>query len=196
MDSSNPMLHPNLLIGPCQRRGQIVCTDKADVAFPLLKLGKTMKSPTTRTRQIIQENRSRQNMSYSRILVHPNPVFLITWEQLTESSLEKQKQLVEDLEYFFGIHSDLSFLELPIDRNQLPTKSPKDPHLRKLNICDGSHRPLRRALVDISRRSAQWIRDDFLASTTVTCSQMDWLVEHLDLWMKDPCSVAGLGAPN
>lgn len=194
--STNAMFHPNRLIGSChQRQGQTICTEKADVAFPLLKLGKTMNSPTPRTLQIINENRMRQNLLGATIPLHPNPVFLVTWEQLTDTDPDRQAQLVDDLEYFLGIRSGIPFLQLPLDQEflKMNTKN-EDPHVHNIEICNGNFRPLRRALMDISRRSAQWIRDDFLASTTVTCSQMDWFSDNLNSWMHDPCASSGLGS--
>ena len=185
--SSTPMLHPNRLIGSCHRIGQTVCTEKADVAFPLLKLGKTMRNPTLRTREIVHENRLRQNLSGATIPVHPNPVFLITWEQLTESNADKQKKLVEDLEYFLGVRSDLSFLRLPLNARLFQNFAHKDPHMKNIDICESSFRPLRKALMDIGRRSSQWIQDDFLSTSTVACSQVDWFTSSLNTWMNDPC---------
>lgn len=183
-----PLVETNRLIGACNRLGQTICTDKADVAFSLLKLGKTMKGPSPLTRQILHENRLRQNMSGVHIPVHPNPVFLVTWEQLTGADMDKQTKLVNDLEYFLGVRSDLPRLRLPLDERLLGTKMPKDPQTPSIDICESRYLPLRKALMDISQRSAQWILDDFLATTTVTCSQTDWFAEHLKTWMDDPCS--------
>ena len=185
--SSTPMLHPNRLIGSCHRLGQTVCTEKADVAFPLLKLGKTMNNPTLMTREIVKENRLRQNLLGATIPVHPNPVFLVTWEQLTESNVDKQKKLVDDLEYFLGVRSGLSFLRLPLDRRLFQHFPHHDPHTKSIDICESSFRPLRKALMDIGRRSSQWIQNDFLPTTTVTCSQVDWFTNNLKTWMVDPC---------
>lgn len=194
------LLSPNLLIGSCRERlHQKVCTEKADMAFPLLKLGKTMANKkqnlTPRTLEVIQENHLRQNLSEAKIPLHPNPVFLVTWEQLTndhDSNPDRQKQLIDDLEYFLGIRSGIPFLQLPLflDQNDLLSKRrEKEDHsiIPKMDICDVNFRPLRKALMDVSRRSTQWIRDDFLATTTVTCSQMDWFTGIMLSWMQDPC---------
>lgn len=188
--SSTPlMLHPNRLIGSCQRPGQTVCTDKADVAFPLLKLGKTMKHPTPRTREILNKNRLRQNLSGLETTVHPNPVFLVTWEQLMDTNVDRQRKLIDDLEYFLGVRSDLPFLRLPLDGRLFENFVHKDAHTRSIDICESNFRPLRKALMDIGRRSSQWIQDDFLPTTTVTCSQVDLFTENLKTWIIDPCEV-------
>jgi hypothetical protein len=184
--STTPLLAPNRLIGSCQRLGQTVCTAKADVAFSLLKLGKTMNNPTPRTLEILKENRRRESLS--KIPLHPNPVFLVAWEQLTDSDHRRQEQLVQDLEYFLGVRSEIPFLPLPLDQTTwLEEHQHKDPHVPRIHICENSHRPLRRALMEISQRSAQWIRDDFLTTSTVTCSQMESFSQILESWMADPC---------
>lgn len=85
-----------------------------------------------------------------------------------------------------------TFLSLPLDQTTwLEEHKRKDSHVPHIHICDNSYRPLRRALMEISQRSAQWIRNDFLSTSTVTCSQMEWFSQILESWMVDPCDESG-----
>ena len=166
--------HPSAFIGTCRRQGQTICTDTADVAFRLMKLGKSLPI-------------SKHHLPVNDLRVHPNPVFLVTWEQLTTTNVQERQRLLTDMTNFLGVGSPSINYHLTFQERLLRKNSHPYSHATKIYICDASFGNVRKELLRLGAQSARWIREDFLTTSTVTCSQTDWLEQNLETWTVDPC---------
>jgi hypothetical protein len=60
-------------------------------------------------------------------------------------------------------------------------------HKETVNICDAHFDTIRATLVENSRKTAVWIRDQFMTSPDVVVSNPAYFTKILEDWMKDPC---------
>lgn len=196
-----PMLHPNKLVGRCYWGMQMTCTERANFAYQLLRLGK-QNGPSSNSRKRAPTNLSRLVESIvghfpktwynvSAVPYHPNPVFLYETTQLHEN----QDQFLGDLSAFLGLTT--SPLSGPIPSIQ-PGYSWQNASLQaskdalKISICHDEYRPVRRELLRLAKQTSEWILTDFYDAPTVVVSDKHRFGRILEAWKSDPCESSGL----
>jgi hypothetical protein len=203
--------HPNQLIGRCFRNMHLMCTEKANFAYALLRLGK--HNDPELLNQSRRKSQRRYNSSHtasddhlhnnlteaivghfrrtwynvSEVAYHPNPVFLYETTQLRDP----QNSFRNDLQQFLGLDAPLA--------PRIPLIRPgKDWHndtvqraknaLQLTSLCGDEYAPVRQELMRLSKLSSRWLRQEFIRYPSVTVSggvaQMDQLLAK---WEVDPC---------
>uniref|UniRef100_A0A7S4J233 Sulfotransferase domain-containing protein n=1 Tax=Odontella aurita TaxID=265563 RepID=A0A7S4J233_9STRA len=188
---------PNELIGPCfegtsypsmhgadkpevykHKYNGGVCTDRANLHWPLSRLGKTPMD-TQEEKDLLQHDMDTHEL--------PNEVFLMEDRQIRISE-PASKHITTDLRDFLGLTTDLPDLqpyEAPADK--YGSAEDQDAASRTIRICDEEHAPVREILVQHGRDASEWITTYFLQSPDVTVSSRKLFVKLLEDWKKDPC---------
>jgi hypothetical protein len=122
--------------------------------------------------------------------VKPNrfKIFLYALEQINDNdndndSADRSAEFRQDLQ---------GFLELPtpipsFGHENLNRFVGSKAHGETVNICDAHFDKIRTTLVENSRKTAVWIRDQFIMSPDVVVSNRAYFIKILEDWMKDPC---------
>jgi hypothetical protein len=118
--------------------------------------------------------------------IKPNrfKIFLYALEQINDDSDgDRSAEFRQDLQ---------SFLELPtpiqtFGHENLNRFVGSKAHGETVDICDAHFDSIREKLVENSRKTAVWIRDQFMASPDVVVSNRAYFTKILEDWMKDPC---------
>jgi hypothetical protein len=118
--------------------------------------------------------------------IKPNrfKIFLYALEQINDDSDgDRSAEFRQDLQ---------GFLELPtpiqtFGHENLNRFVGSKAHSETVNICDAHFDSIRETLVENSRKTAVWIRDQFMNSPDVVVSNRAYFTKILEDWMKDPC---------
>lgn len=111
-------------------------------------------------------------------------IFLYALEQINDDSDgDRSAEFRQDLQ---------GFLELPtpiqtFGHENLNRFVGSKAHKETVNICDAHFDSIRETLVENSRKTAVWIRDQFTTSPDVVVSNRAYFTKILEDWMKDPC---------
>lgn len=172
--------------GTCKTHSQGLCTDHANFALWLWRLGKTVDMPMTELQKHVHDTHSYEANHYT--YPSKNKVFLIEMEQFKDQDPSRMELLKEDLRSFLGLSHTFD-QELP---HYTPGKvwsqeSQAIRDSRKIKICDEQYRPLRDELMKGARESSLWIRTYFLASKDVYISSPEFFDQQMRAWMNDPC---------
>lgn len=166
------MPHPNALIGNCVV-SQNVCTNRAFVAWYLLRLGKRMDFGPME--QQVSEWYPNHRFDHQDVQALPNEVFVYEVGQLRDDNKPRYTRFRQQLCDFLG-------LKEPLKETPVPPKK-----AGSFDICQPEFLPLRKELLTLSQLSAKWIRTRFLSLPSVHSANRDHLDQLLQAWHKDPC---------
>lgn len=189
IENGAQMPHPNKLIGRCYPGMRLTCTEKANFAYNLLRLGKQndalSHTPTALENKIVGHFK-RAWFNVSDVLYHPNPIFLYELNQLEDPV--HQQDFRRDLQHFLGLKYDLD--PIAVDKPGLAWKNDSiqlSKDKQKIDICQDEYQSVRNELMRLSRQNSLWLRSGFLDYPNVTVSARERLEEILVGWMSDPC---------
>ena len=122
-----------------------------------------------------------------------NKVFFIEIRQLGDSDPMRTQIFRNDMQEFLQ-------LKQPLDPmiKVLPGKPKKEDEKKttvtaknftRLDICQDEYLPVRTELMYISRNASIWFRQYFMKSSDVYVSSPGYMVQLLEEWMTDPCSL-------
>jgi hypothetical protein len=187
LDPHKEIPSPHDRIGLCNVKDEGLCTDHANFAPWLYKLGKTFFLPPSHIEDTVKN--THQYEAEHDTLPTKNKVFLVEASQLTDQDWFRKEQFTNDL---------MAFLDLQYPfQNGIPGASPA-PRLgtqeirdkRKMDICLSQYDDLREELMQGARDSSQWIRERFLKSPDVFVSSPDYFEQAIASWMEDPCDTS------
>jgi hypothetical protein len=167
------MPSPFTMIGSCSSEARGVCTENAQFHINLAKFGKTNLTDAG------EKHLLQIHDKYDEIKTVHNPIFLYDINQLYDTNTDRKEQFKRDLEGYLGLNTP--FPEAPL------VGVYKKPKAISINICDDQFKPIRKELLDIGKRSSQWIRQYFLKAPRVYVSNREHFEEILSQWEKDPC---------
>jgi hypothetical protein len=193
LDETATMPHPNQLIGRCVAGMYHVCTEKANFAKYLLRLGKQPKrQQPTALQQSIVNHYPHASYNITAVPHVPNPVFLFDVQQLHRAT----PTFARDVQMFVNVTTALP--KLVEHARPGMTYDDADVQLHKdklkIHICHDEYRPLRTELMRLSRQTSEWLRAEFLHAPDVFVSSRLHLHEILLKWMDDPCETDGVNA--
>jgi hypothetical protein len=111
-------------------------------------------------------------------------IFLYALEQINDDSDgDRSAEFRQDLQGFLELPSPIQTFGHENLNRFVGSKA----HKETVNICDDHFDSVRHVLVENSRTTALWIRDQFMTSPDVVVSNRDYLNKILEDWMKDPC---------
>lgn len=182
--ADDPFIKPLEGLGDCKVDAQGVCTDHANFAQYMYRLGKTTSLfPTDTEKAIIEANPK----SAGKVVNTRNHVFVVEMSQFTDDNELRKDKLRSDLKEFLGLEGDLPATPFAKPGKQWPEDVQAIKESRKMNICDEENRPLRNELMRLSRQSSIWIRESFLQSDDVFYSSPEFFEAAMMKWMDDPC---------
>jgi hypothetical protein len=170
--------------GECAEQSQGVCTDHANFAQYMYRLGKTLsKFPTPTEKAIIDA----KPHAAKKAKVTRNLIFLVELTQLHDNDPKRKKQLKDDLRDFLGLDTDLPDNPVAVPGKKWPEDVQAIKDSRKMNICEDQYAPLREELMRLSKQSATWILQSFIESDDVYVSSPEFFEQAMVRWMHDPC---------
>ena len=171
-------------LGECKVDAQGVCTDHANFAQYMYRLGKTISLfPTETERAIIDANPK----AASKVVNTRNLIFVVELSQFTDTNELRKNKLRSDLKSFLGLEGDFPDSPFAKPGKQWPEDVQAIKESRKMNICNEENLPLRKELMRLSRQSSQWIRESFMKSDHVFYSSPAFFEAAMLKWMDDPC---------
>lgn len=184
------MAHPNHCIGVCMAIHRLVCTHRGFFGWYLLQFGKQHKKkmrPFTPVEEQIANFYPRRAVTPMDIKYIPNEIYLFDLKQLADTNETRMEQMRRDIKDFMGLDHDLDQVGhfVPGKQHNPLIQAEKDKH--KIDICEDNYIPVRREMMQLSRLSAQWIRETFLDLPEVHVSNREHFEEILETWMHDPC---------
>jgi len=201
VETNETMPHPTKLIGRCRRHMHHTCTEKANFAYHLLRLGKqqhwkqrsdsggmTMpRTPTPLEERIVSRYKpSMYNLTAVPYL--PNPVFLFDTGQIGDTNASRRATFRHDVQRFLKLDEDLPDMpHVRPGRDQRPSHVQRQIDEGKIRICDAEYEPVRRELLRLAQQNSEWIRGTFLDLPTVHVSSRPYLEALLETWVRDPC---------
>ncbi|CAB9507497.1 expressed unknown protein [Seminavis robusta] len=180
-------------IGECKNTYPgYVCTNHANYAQYIYRLGKTLSRFPTETEQAIIDEKPR---SAAKARVTRNLIFVVEISQLKDDNALRRQQLKEDLRDFLGLDSDLPD-EIPkvVPGKKWPADVQAIKDKRKMNICEDQYIPLREDIMRVSKQTATWILESFIQSDDVFVSTPEFFEQSIKKWMEDPCETKTLRA--
>ena len=162
-----------------------VCTEHANYAAFLYRLGKTRFMTTSSQTTLLEESPligPRTNVTMQ------NPIFVIEMTQFADEG--QQEQLKRDLTSFLELQTPL---EAPVPHAKPGRQWPKDETFQaekdrlKIDICQEQYAPLRTALMKAAVQSSNWILESFVALPDVTVSSPFLFEQAVLEWKRDPC---------
>lgn len=190
---NDPFVLPLDSIGQCNVDSLGVCTDHANFAEYMYRMGKTLSAFPTPTEQEIIKYKPQ---SAAKARVTRNPVMVLEMSQLQDShNKSRTARLRNDLMAFIGLDIDSHDADqlLPAEPPHYTPGKKWDKEIqatrdqRKINICDASNDKLRQELMQMSRLASVWIRESFLPAKDVFVSSPEFFHEAMMKWMDDPC---------
>lgn len=173
-------------IGICNQHSQGLCTDHANFALWLWRLGKTLEM----TMNDLQKDIKMAHPYEANHYTYPstNKVFLIEMSQFKDDDANRTAALRTDLARYLGLKH--SFDEeaphaVPGMKWSAEVQAIRDS--RKIDICEERYKPVRDELMKGSRQTSLWIRTFFLASKDVFISSPEFFDKIMRDWMNDPC---------
>ena len=195
IENGPPLPPPTDLIGRCFKGMQLTCTEKANFAYHLLRLGKhndpslhQSSSPqTTRLVQDIVGHFPKTWYNVSEVPFHPNPIFLYETSQLEDPLYEREFR--HDLQHFLGLSSEIQG-PIPVYKPGMvwanaSLQAHKDS--LKIDICRDEYLSVRAELMRLAIQTSEWIRIEFLNYPSVTVSSRSRFESILEGWKRDPC---------
>jgi hypothetical protein len=125
-------------------------------------------------------------MDRPHFAVKPNRfrIFLYALEQINDDSDgDRSAEFRQDLQSFLELPTRIQ----PFGHENLNRFVGSKAHKETVNICDAHFDSIRHILVENSRETALWIRDQFMTSQDVVVSNREYFTKILEDWMKDPC---------
>lgn len=170
------------------------CTEKGNFAYNLLHLGKQNEHgprPATELEEAIVGQYRRGYFNVSTATFKPNPIFLFDMKQLSDDNHTRTAQFRKDVGKFLELKYELPEMGHFIPGRQWHPEVQEQKDKIKIDICDKQYAPVREELMRLSRQNAQWIREVFLYSPSVSVSSRGYFESILDEWMMDPCGSEG-----
>ena len=181
----DPFHTPNEGIGECQDTYPgYVCTNHANYAQYMYRLGKTLSNFPTATEQLIINEKPQ---SAAKARVTRNLIFVVEMSQLQDDNPLRKQQLKDDLRDYLGLDSDLPDNPVVVPGKKWPADVQAAKDKRKMDICEDQYIPLRQELMRVSRITAAWILESFVQSDDVFTSSPAFFEESIRKWMDDPC---------
>jgi hypothetical protein len=120
--------------------------------------------------------------------IKPNrfKIFLYALEQIQvndDSDGDRSAEFRQDLQGFLELSTPIQTFGHENLNRFVGSKA----HGETVNICDAHFDSIRETLVKNSRKTAVWIRDQFMTSPDVVVSNRPYFTKILEDWMKDPC---------
>lgn len=173
-------------IGICKEHSQGLCTDHANFALWMYRLGKTIDMPQTDVQKSIIKTHPYEAKHYT--YPSSNKIFLTEMNQFMDENAERSATLRQDLAKFLELQHTFD-QEAPHAKPGMKwsAESQAIRDSRKIDICEEQYRPLREELMKGARETSLWIRTSFLASKDVTVSSPEYFNELMQGWMEDPC---------
>jgi hypothetical protein len=171
------MPNPETLAKHCKRQSQGVCGPRARYYLSLVRLGKTNYS----TEREAFSQTEWEHLLEDKPMRSPNPVFLYDTQQLADNDPKRKARFRRDIEAYLG-------LSTPLDDN--PHYSPgkilnateqAERDAEKIDICLDKYAELRQTLLKNSQHAAH------LQAPDVYVSDMEYFLEILDSYTRDPC---------
>lgn len=187
LDVGDEMPHPNKLVGRCLGGMFHTCTEKANYAYYLLRLGKQVQLPNHEYSEMEEDivgHYRKQYYNLSAVEYMPNPVFLYEITQLPT--------LAPALESFLGLKTPLPPLPHVKPGLEWHAEIQEQKDSLKIEICDDEYERVRQELLRLGKQSSEWIRTVLLHSPDVVTANRTEFEELLDAWSQDPCESPGV----
>jgi hypothetical protein len=190
-----PMPDPLKLIGRCGRGMRQTCTDMANYAFHLIRLGKqhwqngtgTPRRPPTPLETHIVGRYRRAAYNLTAIAPLPNPVFLYAVEELADKDVARQANFRRAVQDFLGLSEPLPPLIHYAPGRRWTGKIQRERNGLKMDICGDRFAPLRSELMRLAVQNSVWL-SEFITYPTVSVALESHMLQVLDSWTRDPCT--------
>jgi hypothetical protein len=186
----SPMPHPLKLVGRCGRGMRQTCTDMANYAFHLIRLGKQhwngTSEPTLLESQIVGRYR-RAAYNITALSPLPNPVFLYAVEELADKNATRRAEFRKQVQHFLGLSTPLPPLLHYTPGRRWTEKVQRDRDAQKMDICQAQYRPLRDELMRLAAQNSAYM-SRFITYPSVHVASVPRMLEILEGWNRDPCT--------
>jgi hypothetical protein len=184
-DPNDPFHTPNEGIGECKNTYPgYVCTNHANYAQYMYRLGKTLSKYPTPTEQAIIDEKPQ---SAAKAKVTRNLIFVVEISQLDDDNPLRKQRLKEDIRDFLGLDRDLPDNPVVVPGMKWSRNVQAIKDQRKMHVCEDQYLPLREELMRVSRQTATWILESFIHSDDVFTSSPEFFQASIRKWMDDPC---------
>lgn len=148
----------------------------------LQQLGKT-----TLDRSQLQEIASFSRFGHE-LAVRPSnfTVFCYTVDQLEDTDDLRSEQFRATLQQYLGLTTPLA----PFGHENKNHAVGSTGHPESIRICDDKFAEIRNTALENAKKTASWIRNDFLQSPDVFVANTEHFLESLQKWETDPCQTA------
>ena len=157
-----------------------LCTDNANFALSLARLGKTDMTAPEEVQMKRRYPKVLQNANYPRL---ENKIFLFDVGQLADTNETRTQAFQADMQEFLGLTEELPPLVHKNKKNA--TKHATED--QNIDICERQYDVLRAKLMESARFASVWIRKYFIESEDVVVSSKEHFQDILMTWMHDPC---------
>jgi hypothetical protein len=192
-----PMPDPLRLMGRCGRGMRQTCTDMANYAFHLIRLGKQhyeknatdvrRRRPPTPLEAHIVGRYKRAAYNVTALEPLPNPLFLFAVEELADKDIARQAEFRRAVQTFLGLSTPLPPLIHYAPGRRWTEKIQRERNALKMDICQNRFVPLRSELMRLAVQNSAWI-SEFISLPTVSVASESRMLEVLESWTKDPCT--------
>jgi hypothetical protein len=110
-------------------------------------------------------------------------IFLYSLDQMEDEDELRNKKFRSVLQHYLGLSEPVG----PFSHENINHQVGDEGYKETIDICQDKYKSVRAQLVQQGRKSADWIRGEFIQSGDIWVANEDHFVATLDSWSVDPC---------